>query len=205
MQKKMTFSDVVKLLGIRWREAEYYINDTQDIYLDFPINPNDFLSFAEKDIANANEIHALVNCLTNAKRAVDAQVNRVLSVLGFSYKHLSFHKRFAILRDIGIVAPRIIQKMIIARNLLEHEYTCPKRQDVEDALDISTLFVQAVDRIFLLFPLEVYQFFSLKSPVISFVHLRQRAFIAFQFLIYIDGYEKSLQKDKRICGAVNLF
>ena len=116
------------------------------------INPHDFISFAERDIAGTDETQALVNCLTNAKRAIDAQVDGVLSALGFSVKRRSFKRRFDILRDIGVVAPRIIRKVRHARNLLEHDYVCPERKEVEDALDIATLFVLAIDRVFLLFP-----------------------------------------------------
>ncbi len=125
------------------------------MYLDFGINPHDFLAFAERDLAGEIETHSLVNCLTNAKRAIDSQVDRVLCALGVSVDHQAFGKKFEDLGRIGIVAPRIIQKVRKARNLLEHEYVCPARSEVEDALDIATLFVAAVDRVFLLFPLTV--------------------------------------------------
>jgi hypothetical protein len=153
----MTLKDASKSLGIRWNDgALYLIDDEQHLYFDFPINPSDFLSFAEKDIASPNEAQGLVNCLTNSKRAIDSQVDRVLSALGFSIRRKSFKSRFEILRDIGIVAPRIIRKVRDIRNKLEHEYRRPERKDVEDALDIATLFVSATDRVFLLFPLTVY-------------------------------------------------
>ena len=152
----MTLTEASKSIGVRWEAAECYVNDFDDLIFDFPINPHDFLSFAEKDLNSTNEVHSLVNCLTNAKRAIDSQVDRVLSALGFSIKHKSFKTRFDIFRGTGIVAPRIIRKVRAARNLLEHEYNRPVRNDVEDALDIATLFVLATDRLFLQFPIDVY-------------------------------------------------
>jgi len=151
----MTFSEASRSIRIRWDNAECFVDDAQHLYFDFPINPHEFLSIAERDLTATDEVQALVNGLTNAKRAIDSQVDRVLSALGFSINHKSFKKRFDILRQTGIVAPRIIRKVRDTRNVLEHEYNCPVRKDVEDALDIATLFVLAVDRVFLLFPLDI--------------------------------------------------
>ncbi|MCD6334525.1 MAG: hypothetical protein J7M27_04260 [Candidatus Latescibacteria bacterium] len=94
---------------------------------------------------------------------------RVLSALGFSVKRRSFKRRFDILRDIDVVAPRIIRKVRDARNLLEHDYVCPERKEVEDALDIATLFVLAIDRVFLLFPLRTYVYNEDEPDYIKFV------------------------------------
>jgi hypothetical protein len=41
----------------------------------------------------------------------------------------------------GVVAPRTLRKVNALRNCLEHDYATPSRQEVEDALDIATLFV----------------------------------------------------------------
>jgi hypothetical protein len=52
----------------------------------------------------------------------------------------------AVLRDMGIIAPRIVDKVVKARNYLEHKYQAPVQEQVEDALDIATLFVTSLDR-----------------------------------------------------------
>ena len=44
------------------------------------IEPEDFLAFAEKDLSS-QDIRALTNALSNAKRAIDAQVAKILKLL----------------------------------------------------------------------------------------------------------------------------
>ena len=51
-----------------------------------------------------------------------------------------------ILTEIGVIAPRIVTKVIRARNYLEHEYRQPEKEQVEDAVDVATLFVTALGR-----------------------------------------------------------
>lgn len=42
-----------------------------------------------------------------------------------------------------MIAPRVLTKLNKARNLLEHEFTCPSREDVEDFIDIVSLFIES--------------------------------------------------------------
>ena len=44
-----------------------------------------------------------------------------------------------LLTEIGVVAPRIVTKVVRARNYLEHEYRKPEKEQVEDAVDVTTL------------------------------------------------------------------
>ena len=46
-----------------------------------------------------------------------------------------------VIADLGIIAPRILEKINRQRNKLEHDYIQPTKEDVEDALDISVLFL----------------------------------------------------------------
>ncbi len=48
------------------------------------------------------------------------------------------------LNRLGLAAPRILKRVADVRNLLEHEYRKPRREDTEDAVDVATLFVASV-------------------------------------------------------------
>jgi hypothetical protein len=124
------------------------IYDCENIELDynFDIEAEEFLRFAEKDLAQGDK-HGLVNALSNAKRAIDSQVDKVLGCFGLLSRR-NFPQKMAMLRDMGIIAPRIVNKVVKARNYLEHEYQAPMQEQVEDALDIARLFVISLDRFF---------------------------------------------------------
>ena len=111
---------------------------------EFDLNPSDFLSFADADLAESNQ-RALVNALSNAKRAIDCQVDKVFCCFGTNSRK-NFPQKMKILNEMGIIAPRIISKIVTMRNYLEHEYRCPEQEKVEDAVDIANLFVTSLDR-----------------------------------------------------------
>ncbi len=117
---------------------------------DFEINSDKFLKIAEIDLANSNT-HGLVNALSNAKRAIDCQTDKVLACFGLLSRR-NFPQKMDLLRSMGIVAPRIVTKVVKARNYLEHEYIVPEQEQVEDAIDIANLFVISLDRALHFFP-----------------------------------------------------
>src|SRR5262245_40283381 len=47
------------------------------------------------------------------------------------------------LKELGVIAPRILSKINRHRNELEHEYTCPDPDSVEDFVDVVALFLEA--------------------------------------------------------------
>jgi hypothetical protein len=107
--------------------------------------PRDFLNFAVEDSAGLDNEKNLVNCLGNCKRAIDAQVDRLLGGLGFfplaKRQGWSIPKKLDFVFESGLVAPRILKNVNKLRNRLEHDHALPSRQQVEDALDVATLFV----------------------------------------------------------------
>ena len=103
------------------------------------MSPAQYLEFAEKDL-RIGGTRGLVNSLTNSKRAIDCQIYNLLSSLGLPEPY-SFPARLEKLHALGLVAPRIIRKIVQLRNVLEHEYYKPTQAEVEDALDITALFV----------------------------------------------------------------
>jgi len=111
---------------------------------DFEIEADEFMKFAEADLQQETT-QGLVNALSNAKRAIDCQVDTVLGCFGLLARR-NFPQKINILNELGIVTPRIIKKVVKARNFLEHEYVNPEREQVEDAVDVATLFVVSLDK-----------------------------------------------------------
>ena len=138
----MKLPKFMKLVDLNWNDVRV-VPDSQ-IFLDyeFDISPEQFLEFAKKDIENSGK-HALVNALSNSKRAIDCQVDKILHCFGINAKRQNFPAKLELLQELGVVAPRIVGKVVQERNYLEHEYKCPKKGQVKDFIDITTLFLEA--------------------------------------------------------------
>ncbi|MFQ6087956.1 MAG: hypothetical protein ACE5K0_03525 [Candidatus Methanofastidiosia archaeon] len=133
----MELREFIEFVDLDWDNIIVDPDSGINLSYQFDIMPEDFITFAEKDIQNEN-VRGLVNALSNAKRAIDSQVDKVLAC-------------FNILQEIGLVAPQIIRKVIRKRNYLEHEYKIPERDKVKDAIDIASLFIDSSERILHLF------------------------------------------------------
>lgn len=108
-------------------------------YDGFDIQASEFMKYAEMDLEQGTA-QGLVNALSNAKRAVDCQVDSILGCFGLLSRR-NFPEKIKILNHLGIVTPRIVNKVVKARNYLEHEFIKPEREQVEDAVDVANLFV----------------------------------------------------------------
>jgi len=153
----MTLNDLVKMIsetGINENNVQLIDDGGWDVDLRYEIMPDDFIKYAELDL-NTHSTQGLINALSNAKRAIDCRTDLILDYLGINLRLVKKDK-YEILNYIGIVAPRIINKIRKARNLLEHEYVKPDKTIVEDAIDVAILFEAAAKNIFKLFPEVVY-------------------------------------------------
>jgi len=56
----------------------------------------------------------------------------------------TFPRKLSTLKTLQIVAPRILEKINRRRNSLEHQYQLPPTGDIEDSLDVATLFLAYV-------------------------------------------------------------
>ncbi len=115
----------------------------------FEISPKEFHKLAESDLEASYNNH-LLNSLTNTKRAIDSQLDSLLIAFGL-YKRSKkerwkFPKKIQFFNDMGIISPRILNKINNKRNLLEHEYKNPSKEEVEDALDVAELFIYCTDK-----------------------------------------------------------
>lgn len=115
------------------------------------VDPFEFLARAEDDFECGGEASE-INAITNAKRAIVSQMDQALLSFGYPSTKWNFPKKLEILKNLGLVAPRILKKVNSARNLLEHEYRRAKRIEIEEALDLAALFVSAIKPILYSFP-----------------------------------------------------
>lgn len=126
-----------------------------DIENNFDLQSNDFLEFAQLDLQMDYE-HHLINCLSNVKRAIECQIDSILIGLGLfetsKIEKWYFPKKIEILNKLGIISPRILIKINKIRNLLEHHYSKPEKEKVEDAVDIAILFLRSTEKYLLNFP-----------------------------------------------------
>lgn len=126
----------------------YWVDPDEASSLDFPfeITAKEFVAYANRDLDTAGN-HGLANALSNAKRAIDCQVDAVTNVLGIK-KERFFPKKADKFSELGLMAPRVIKRINQLRNYLEHEFKIPEQERVEDAVDTATLFVELTQRVF---------------------------------------------------------
>ncbi|CAI8749380.1 hypothetical protein [Pseudomonas sp. IT-P260] len=113
-------------------------------------SPVEFLTLAEEDFQRGG-LSALVNATTNAKRAVVSQMDQLL--ISFGYKSTSFEvpRKLEKLQALGLLAPRLLRKVVKMRNILEHEYKKPSLAAVEEVLDIASLYLFSSSAMFIPF------------------------------------------------------
>jgi len=121
---------------------------TEYIDTSFETMPSEFISFAETDLQSQFD-HKYINALSNAKRALDCQADRLLKLFGFykesQDKSWGFPRKLELIQKFEIIAPRVLNKINKTRNLMEHQYIKPKSEQVEDFLDIASLFIASTD------------------------------------------------------------
>lgn len=136
--------ELLRLLNLDLNRLKVEMDGGTSLGYDFDIQANEFIKFAELDLGQ-DTAHGLVNALSNAKRAIDCQVDTFLGCFGLLSRR-SFPKKMDLLHEMGRITPRIVNKVINARNYLEHEFKKPNREQVEDTVDIATLFVISLEQ-----------------------------------------------------------
>lgn len=148
---------------------------------DYEVNPEKFLGFAEKDLKQGDE-HGLINSITNAKRAVDCQTDKILCCFGYDPTErlpsnaTAFIDRFQeengiieatqnlkLLHALDIVPSGLVSEMRRVRHNLEHRYECPLKKNVRDFVDLAKLFIRSTEYVLKLFP-EYWSLVDTKTP-----------------------------------------
>ena len=170
--------------------------------LPFQLKAEDFIGYAEIDIKENSE-RDIVNALSNIKRAIENRMDSIL--FAFKYEELAkdwnFPQKMERLNKLSLIAPRILRKINSIRNLLEHEYQIPQKEEVEEAYDVSVLFL-AYTKNFIKRHIIQYEYYLDKGS--------SRTFVRWEFKkkhaeIEIDKYQKdkTVYKNKYRVEATN--
>lgn len=111
------------------------------------LTPVDYLKFAGKDLKDGEEQRNLINAISNAKRALHLEVETLCNAFGQEHskkKSKNFPQRLKFIGDCGMVKHRLLTKLNNIRNLVEHEYYVPNKNEVEDFFDVVELFIDAM-------------------------------------------------------------
>jgi hypothetical protein len=127
-------------------------------YSFFEVNPREFLKYAKEDY-HSNSKRGLINSITNAKRAIDCEVDTALKIYGIDCFDLPkalepFMKlqpsnnlpyKLQIIQALNLAPGLILSKVRTLRHKLEHYYVNPSKEDVQEAIDIADLFIRSID------------------------------------------------------------
>jgi hypothetical protein len=157
---RLSLRSFIESAKLDWSEL-YFSPDTGTAFsYEFPIMPDEFIAFAKADLQLGNA-RGLVNALSNAKRAIDCQADVFILATGLNPQELGRQLgqtgitlladgrrtdgplKFRLLQTLGVATPAIVARMRKLRNALEHDYRKPRRNEVNDAIDVAELFVQA--------------------------------------------------------------
>jgi hypothetical protein len=116
--------------------------------------PFEYLEFARKDLETGEDTRNTINAVGNAKRALHLQVETICNGYGYKAKCKDFPPKLTFLRDIGIVAPKVLEKLNKIRNRIEHDYYCPTLDEANDFIDVVELFLYATLSLITAFPSE---------------------------------------------------
>ena len=152
---KIAELDLTKLL--------YFPSAGTDLDIDeFQISPIEFLRYAKAEF-HSKTTAGLVNGISNAKRAIDCQIDVVLASLIGEWVDLPkslevFTKCFnfdgdlsyklKVIQSLNLAPSTLIAEARTHRHELEHNYQVPVERNVKRAIDIAEIFIRSIDSIF---------------------------------------------------------
>jgi len=128
----------------------------------FEINPSEYISFAKHDFREGSN-RGLINSLSNAKRAIDCQIDRIFGALGYDPKKkfpenlnefsgffideesINLPAKLKVIVGFGIAPCGLVSEIRTLRNKIEHDFIVPNSIDVKRAFEIAELFVYATE------------------------------------------------------------
>ena len=178
------------------------------------IKPKTFLRFAKKDL-NEGSQRGLINALSNAKRAIDCQIDEALIIFGIDHDNLpkeleefiTYFKfegdipyKLKIIQSLNLAPSYITAKTRLLRNKLEHYYQIPKKESVKEAIDIAELFIRSIEGKIKMIPDE-FDVTDEKNQIDTYEY---ESGISIRFKIKNKLFELRAKKDKKIIGQVNV-
>lgn len=129
--------------------------------IDMVLEPSAYLHFAVEDLNECTGKRSLINALSNAKRALHFQLEILSKALGYNCRIKSFPNLIEFCGKCGVVSPKVLSKLNKKRNMMEHEYCVPNKEEVEDFTDIVELFLSATNYIIKHFPTDI-EFYDIR-------------------------------------------
>lgn len=116
----------------------------------YDLYARDYLEFAENQL-KMGTIEALINCISNLKRAVDCQTDTFLYTLSlqeiFKKRNLKFEKKLELISSLGIFNSSSLAKLNRIRNKMEHEYKIPEIDEIDLYFDLVSAFVSNLESV----------------------------------------------------------
>jgi len=158
----MTLLDIIKLVKIDFTQGLIEPDSGSAINYQLEITPKDFLGYSKLDFKSSDK-RGNINALTNAKRAIDCQSDKIFYSLGLDPNNFPISideficksKNSPLKKDLPIrlkflqalcFAPaEIIANARLLRNKLEHYYKRPSDEEVSNAIELAELFILATD------------------------------------------------------------
>ena len=78
----MNLPELFRKAGIDWTNFRVMADGGTGLSAEFEIEPKHFLSFARED-ARSGDLRGRINSIGNSKRAIDAQIDVALTVIGY--------------------------------------------------------------------------------------------------------------------------
>lgn len=167
MNIDISLSQSFDILEFKRSDISAFISGGSFSAITMDVDPMEFLQQAERDF-ESEHIGKELNCITNAKRAIVCQMDQILLSLGYGSTRWNIPKKIKKIKDLGIIAPRILSKVSKVRNQLEHEYLKPSSTEIEESLDIAALFVHYSQKVISPFEHEITFFDSGKKDFTKF-------------------------------------
>lgn len=171
----MEIIQLTKKVDIDWTNIEISLGVPPVAHLEnysfgFEISPRDFLSFAQQNL-KMNDKKGLISALSNAKRAIDCQIDLVILFYGFNYSKFEKANCYSQIKSLineyeienqkfsgvpfklkfitsfGIAPSFLVSKIRELRNKLEHEYKMPSKAEVREAVEVAELFINSTENI----------------------------------------------------------
>ncbi|MFL2095300.1 hypothetical protein [Marinilactibacillus psychrotolerans] len=150
---------------VKWSDFKIMVDaQTSSDYVKFQVSPENFLKYAIDDL-RTQDVKGRINCLTNCKRAIDCQIDWIISYLGFDYLDFSENRypnlniymnkvkeegfssdmpfKIKFIQTMGIAPMFLVSNIRKVRNKLEHEYKIPDIAECQEALELADLFINS--------------------------------------------------------------
>jgi hypothetical protein len=129
---------------------------------EYDLSAEDYVEFAKADFAASNDIRARINAVTNAKRAIDCQIDSILYTLKYNFKKepvaimqnmikqfcdiesklaLKNNRKLAFISALNLSSMVLISETRTLRHSVEHIYSIPKSRETKKAIEVAELFI----------------------------------------------------------------